>query len=377
MAEPVRVRRLTDQEGQKLQQIVRRGSTSSVRYRRAMMLLASAGGNRVPVIARLVQADEDTVRDVIHRFNEIGLACPDPRWAGGRPRLLTPDDEDFVVQTATTRPAKPSQPFTRWSVRKLADYLRKVHGRIIRIGREALRCLLRRRGITFQRTKTWKESPDPDRNAKLDRIEHVVERFPDRVFAFDEFGPLGIRPTAGSCWAKQGRPDRLPATFRRTHGITYFHGCYSVGDDTLWGVNRRCKGTANSLAALKSIRAARPDGAPIYIILDNLSAHTGADIRRWAKKNKVELCFTPTYASWANPIEAHFGPLRQFTIANSHHPNHTVQARALHAYLRWRNANARHRDVLAAERKERARIRSERGIRWGGRPLATAARANR
>ncbi|BCK67847.1 hypothetical protein Srufu_018000 [Streptomyces libani subsp. rufus] len=88
MAEPVRVCRLTDQEGQKLQQIVRRGSTSSVRYRRAMMLLASAGGNRVPVIAQLVQADEDTLRDVIHRFNEIGLACLDPRWAGGRPRLL-------------------------------------------------------------------------------------------------------------------------------------------------------------------------------------------------------------------------------------------------------------------------------------------------
>jgi hypothetical protein len=46
-----------------------------------------------------------------------------------------------------------------------------------------------------------------------------------------------------------------------------------------------------------------------------------------------------------------------------------VQTRALHAYLRWRNANARHRDVLAAERKERARIQSENGIRWGGRPL--------
>lgn len=98
----------------------------------------------------------------------------------------------------------------------------------------------------------------------------------------------------------------------------------------------------------------------------------GADIRRWAKKYKVELCFTPTYASWANPIEAHFGPLRQFTIANSHHPNHTVQTRALHAYLRWRNVNARHRDVLAAERKERARIRSEKGIRWGGRSALAA-----
>ncbi|MET7719064.1 IS630 family transposase [Streptomyces sp. NPDC005407] len=373
MAEPVRVRRLTDQEGQRLQQIVRRGSTSSVRYRRAMMLLASAGGNRVPVIAQLVQADEDTVRDVIHRFNEIGLACLDPRWAGGRPRQLSTDDEDFVVATATTRPAKLGQPFTRWSLRKLVAYLRKVHGRVIRIGREALRCLLARRGVTFQRTKTWKESPDPEREAKLDRIEEVLDRFPDRVFAFDEFGPLGIRPTAGSGWAEQGHPDRLPATYNRTHGVRYFHGCYSVGDDTLWGVNRRRKGAGNTLAALKSIRTARPDGAPIYVILDNLSAHKGTDIRRWSSKHRVELCFTPTYASWANPIEAHFGPLRQFTIANSHHPNHTVQTRALHAYLRWRNANARHRDILAAERRERARIRSEKGIRWGGRPLKGAA----
>jgi len=199
-----------------------------------------------------------------------------------------------------------------------------------------------------------------------------LDRFPDRVFAFDEFGPLGIRPTGGSGWAPSGHPQRHPATYHRTHGIRYFHGCYSVGDDTLWGVNRRKKGAVNTLAALKSIRAVRPDGTPIYVILDNLSAHKGDKIRRWAKKYRVELCFTPTYASWANPIEAHFGPLRQFTIANSHHRNHTVQTRALHAYLRWRNTNARHPDVLAAQRRERARVR-EKDTRWGGRPLPAAA----
>jgi hypothetical protein len=72
--------------------------------------------------------------------------------------------------------------------------------------------LLTRRGVTFQRTKTWKGSPDPDREAKQDRIEEVLDRFADRVFAFDEFGPLGIRPTAGSGWAAQKRPDQVPAT---------------------------------------------------------------------------------------------------------------------------------------------------------------------
>jgi len=43
---------------------------------------ASIGGYPVPVIAKLVQAEEDTVRDVIHRFNEIGLACLDPQRRG-------------------------------------------------------------------------------------------------------------------------------------------------------------------------------------------------------------------------------------------------------------------------------------------------------
>ena len=72
-------------------------------------------------------------------------------------------------------------------------------------------------------------------------------------------------------------------------------------------------------------------------------------------------------------VELLFGPLRQFTLANSEHPNHSAQTRALRAYLRWRNANARHPDVLAAQRRERARVCSEKGIRWGGRPLTQAA----
>ena len=181
---------------------------------------------------------------------------------------------------------------------------------MVRTGRERLRQLLHTSHISFQRTRTWKESADPDKDAELDRIEHVTGRFPDRCFAFDQFGPLSIRPAHGSAWARQGRPVRLPATYHRTHGIRYFHGCYSLGDDQLWGVTRLRKGGDHTLAALKSIRAARPDGAPIYVIMDNLSANKTPPIRAWAGKHKVELCFTPTSASWANPIEAQFGPLR-------------------------------------------------------------------
>ena len=237
MAEPVRARRLTDQEGSRLQQIVRRGKHGSVRVRRAMIIMASASGTPVSAIARLVAADEDTVRGVIHLFNQQGLAALDPRWAGGRPRLISDEGIAVIVAAATTRPEKLGLPFTCWSLRKLAAYLAGGTPPL-RIGRERLRQILHARGISFQRTRTWKESADPDRDAKLDRIEYVTSNFADRCFAFDQFGPLSIRPCHGSSWARQNKPARLRATYHRTHGIRYFHGCYSIGDDQLWGVTR-------------------------------------------------------------------------------------------------------------------------------------------
>jgi len=41
-------------------------------------MIIMASGTLVPAIARLVAADEDTVRDVIHAFNAKGLAALDP-----------------------------------------------------------------------------------------------------------------------------------------------------------------------------------------------------------------------------------------------------------------------------------------------------------
>ena len=236
MSAPVKVRRLSDHEGRQLQQIVRRGGGRSeksiVRWRRAMVVMASASGNTVPAIAGLVATSEDRVREMTHRFNNGGMASLDPQWAGGCPRQITIDDEKFIVATATTRPEKLGQPFTRWSLRKLVAYLAENDVRVVTVGRERLRQILNANDVTFQRTKTWKESNDPDRDAKLDRIEKVMNTWPERCFAFDEFGPLTIRPVGGRCWSHESKPQRVPANYHKLHGVRQFHGCYSIGDDT-------------------------------------------------------------------------------------------------------------------------------------------------
>ena len=151
----------------------------------------------------------------------------------------------------------------------------------------------------------------------------------------------------------------------KRHGTIDLFAAMNVGTGQVHTHLRKGHAGKDVLAFFKHIDATVPRGLSIHVILDNLSAHKGIKIRAWAARNKVELCFTPTYGSWANPIEAHFGPLRTFVIAGSNHPNHPALTGHLHRYLRWRNANARHPDVLAAQRRERARIRSEKGHRWG------------
>lgn len=128
---------------------------------------------------------------------------------------------------------------------------------------------------------------------------------------------------------------------------------------------RTKKGIDNTLAAIKSIRAARPDGERIYVILDNLNAHKGKKIQAWCAKHNVELCLAPTYSSWAKLIECHFGPLRDFVLNNSDHPNHVVLTGRLHAYLAWRDTPEGDPATRERLRRERARLRSERQRRWG------------
>ncbi len=79
------------------------------------------------------------------------------------------------------------RPFTHWSLRKPRGYLNDNTVRPMRISKERLRQILDDHGITFQKTKTWKESNDPDKEAKLDRIEQILDR-----------GPSGSSPSTSS-----------------------------------------------------------------------------------------------------------------------------------------------------------------------------------
>ena len=84
MVQPVQVRPVSNDEGNRLLRIVRRGTGSVVTWRRAQMVLLSAQRMPVANIAEVTFTSPDRVRDVLHNFNTDGFDSLYPRYAGGR-----------------------------------------------------------------------------------------------------------------------------------------------------------------------------------------------------------------------------------------------------------------------------------------------------
>ena len=74
----------------------------------------------------------------------------------------------------------------------------------------APRSVLAEAGLCFQPTRIWKASPDPDYEPKAARTLELKAAPPadgGHVIAFDQMGPISLRPTAGDGWAARKRSE--------------------------------------------------------------------------------------------------------------------------------------------------------------------------
>ncbi len=123
MVHRVQVRPISNDEGNRLLRIVRRGTGSVVTWRRAQMVLLSAQGMPVAKIAEVTFTSPDRVRDVLHNFTADGFDSLYPRYAGGRPPKFDLKQRAKIKQIALSRPQDHDLPFAVWSLSKLADFL--------------------------------------------------------------------------------------------------------------------------------------------------------------------------------------------------------------------------------------------------------------
>ena len=159
-------RSLTEAEGRLVQCEIRHGR-NPVYVKRCQVILASAQGMRVREIAKLTLLSEYHIRELIRSFNRGGLPTIKPRKPKGRAPIFTDEERATIAEFARIPPKVLGYPFTAWSLSKLkmAVEERRLLGRRS-ISDESIRQILDEYGISYQRTKTWKESHDPEFDSK-------------------------------------------------------------------------------------------------------------------------------------------------------------------------------------------------------------------
>ena len=361
MREGLRVRELTNDEGNRLLRVVRRSSGSVVTWRRAQMVLLSAQGIDVAQIAKVAFTSPDRVRDVINNFNEDSFGSLYPKYAGGRPPTFSLPQRQAVKKIALSRPVDHGLPLSTWSLSKLAEFL-VADGVVDDISHEGLRDLLAKEGVRFQVIKTWKTSTDPDYEAKKNRVLELYDIAdgkappgdgdPQVVFCMDEFGPLNLLPRPGKQWAPVAskttkgsggapRRRRRRATYKRTQGVRHLMAALNLMTDHMYGHVKLNKNRTTFLGFCRYLRSLYPPEVRIAIVMDNFSPHlsTTKDQRvgTWAAASNVELAYVPTNASWLNRIECQFTALRYFTLDGTDHRSHEEQNSMIRRYIAWRN----------------------------------------
>jgi transposase len=161
MKTPNYVRSLTEEEQGRLKTGLR--SKDRFEVRRSQIVLASARRETARRIARTLGCDDQTVRNVIKKFNATGL---DVLKAGShRPHNIsatfTPEKIEQLKDILHQSPRNFGKETSLWTLDLLAEvsFSEKVAERLV--SREAIRITLKRFDISWKRAKHWITSPDP------------------------------------------------------------------------------------------------------------------------------------------------------------------------------------------------------------------------
>ena len=145
-----------------------------LRVRAQMVLLAAEQHMLAPEIARIMRSDEQTVRCWLKRYVAEGIAgLADAPRPGATPKV-TPEYRELLLQVVRQRPRSLDQPYSLWTLQRLADYVAEQTG--IRVTTVTVREHLLAAGIVLSRPQHKITSPDPEYEVKKRRSPPSVTR---------------------------------------------------------------------------------------------------------------------------------------------------------------------------------------------------------
>jgi len=128
MKDPIRLPELDPVAIAQLDELYRNTRNVHLRTRAQMILLAAEKGLVADEIDQIVRKDDETVRTWLKRYLAEGIqGLHDAPRAGGSPKV-TPAYREQLAQVVRQRPRSLGQPYSMWTLQRLADYMAEQTG---------------------------------------------------------------------------------------------------------------------------------------------------------------------------------------------------------------------------------------------------------
>lgn len=327
---------LSDEDKKYLKSLSKTRTIQAQVVDRARILLYKADGVSFDDIAARLNISKRTVRLCISKFNNGGLdAALFDAKRSGRPAEVSDDAKAWIINLACQRPADLGYSQELWTLAKLHKHIQQ-HAqqagfpRLTTITKAYVQKLLQDNQIKPFKIKYYCEKRDPDFESKMHEVLVVYKQV---EMQFDEKGniivPDDYRLTITVSYDEKPGIQAIANTsedLRPTgdNGEVYRDYEYKrlgtvsllAGIDLLTGeaipLVRDTHKSSDFIDFLKILDKKYPSQDTIRIILDNHSAHTSKETKRFLAtmpKERFEFVFTPKHGSWLNMIEGFFGKM--------------------------------------------------------------------
>lgn len=169
MRQPLEIPTLKAEEVEALDALYRSTKDMRVHIRAQIVLLAGEQRMTAATISKIVRTDDQTVRNWFKRWMAEGIEGLKDRPMPGGPAKVTKEYEEQLCAAARRRPRSLEQPYSMWTLQRLADYMAEQTG--IRASYETARRVLAKGEIVLSRPQYKISSPDPEYEEKKRRLK--------------------------------------------------------------------------------------------------------------------------------------------------------------------------------------------------------------
>ena len=303
---------------------------------RARILLWKSEARPDKSIADSLGVSVNTVRRCVDQYlsNGLNLALFDEERSG-RPPEITDDAKAWIISIACQKPCELGYAAELWTLSALHKHIQTYaeqagYPRLKTVTKPWLQKYLKKMDIKPFKIKYYLERKDPDFENKMHEVLLVYKQV---EMQFDEDGSI-IIPEDGhmthtiSYDEKPGiqavankYPDHNPTEengflcrdyeYVRKGTLSLLAGIDLLTGEAIPLVSTSHK-SSDFVNFLKILDEKYPEGDSIRLILDNHSAHTSKETKRYLAtlpEGRFVFVFTPTHASWLNMIESFFSKM--------------------------------------------------------------------